>query len=181
MNTQETVKMFSIIAALYPRDEKFCKADKTMLLAWAEMLADIPHDLAMSAIKMHAVESQFPPSIAEIRKAAVSLTQPQLSITAEEAWDKALRAVRQYGINLKQQALATLPKEVAEFIERSWYKDICTTQNIDVVRGQFFRAWEARVSKAKTEALLPPSVRQFAGVLAQSTAAALGSGEDSSL
>lgn len=177
MNTQETIKMFSAIVALCDKSEKFANADRAMVDAWTEMLADIPFDLAISAIKVHVATSPFAPKISDIRNAAIMLTRPQLSITAEDAWDKTLKAVRQYGINLKKHALSTLPKEVADFVEKSWYRDICLTMNVDVVRGQFMRAWDARSAKARTEALLPPSVRQFAGVLAQSTAAALGSGE----
>jgi len=181
MKAHETIKMFSIIVALCDKTEKFAEADRTMVDAWTEMLADIPFDLAVSAIKVHVATSPFPPKISDIRKAAVSLTQPQLSITADEAWDCVHRAVRQYGINLKKYAMTTMPPEVAAFVDKSWYKDICLTQNVDVVRGQFMRSWDARTTKARTEVLLPPSVRQFAGVLAQRTAAALGSVEGSSL
>ena len=42
MTKKETVALFGLIAALFPRDEKFTHPDATMRDAWAEMLAT-PH------------------------------------------------------------------------------------------------------------------------------------------
>ena len=50
MNKQETAALFGLIATLFPRDDKFCKVDRQMVIAWAEMLADIPFDHAKAAI-----------------------------------------------------------------------------------------------------------------------------------
>ncbi len=74
MTKKETVALFGLIAALFPRDEKFTHPDATMRDAWAEMLEDIPLDHAKAAVKASVATSPFPPAISEIRDYATRLT-----------------------------------------------------------------------------------------------------------
>ena len=96
MKRSETIQLFAVIKALYPRDEAFKSATKDMVDAWTEMLADIPFDHAKAAIKASVSTSPFPPSIAEIRDYATRLTGKR-RMTAEEAWGQACEVIRQYG------------------------------------------------------------------------------------
>ena len=98
MNKKETVLLFGLIAALFPRDDKFAKCDELMRDAWAEMLADIPFDHAKAAVKAAVATSPFPPSISEIREYATRITAPK-RLTADEAWGIACEAMRTYGLN----------------------------------------------------------------------------------
>ena len=101
MTKKETVTLFLLISALYPRDEKFAKCDALMRDAWAEMLADIPFDHAKAAVKAAVAKSPFPPSIAEIRDYATRLTNPK-RLTADEAWGIAAEVMRTYGTKTVQ-------------------------------------------------------------------------------
>ena len=96
MTTNEIVKLFAIIKALFPRDDAFKNATPDMVVAWAEMLADIPFDHAKAAVKAAVSTSPFPPAISEIRDYATRITGPR-RMTAEEAWGQACEVIRQYG------------------------------------------------------------------------------------
>lgn len=169
MNKKETVALFGLISALYPRDEKYANADKMMILAWQEMLADIPFDTAKAAIKASAATSPFPPSIKDIRDFATRFSGNR-RMTAEEAWGIASEMMRTYSARLvpiegfereeapvakfgepvkprpsglEYEAKRHCPKEVWELMERMGYSDMCASDNPDVIRGQFMRAWDS--------------------------------------
>ena len=167
MTKKETAAMFALISALYPRDEKFAKADKEAILAWHEMLEDIPFDVAKAAIKASVATSPFPPQICDIREYATRMTG-QRRMTADEAWGIAAEVIRTYSSRtvpiegfaqkkyefvkfgepvkvrpsgLEYEAKRHCPKDVWEILERMGYADVCASENPDVVRGQFMRAW----------------------------------------
>lgn len=167
MTKKETAAMFALISALYPRDEKFAKADKEAILAWHEMLEDIPFDVAKAAIKASVSTSPFPPQICDIREYATRMTG-QRRMTADEAWGIAAEVIRTYGnktvpvegfatktyefvkfgepvkvtpSGLEYEAKRHCPKEVWEILGRMGYSDVCASENPDVIRGQFMRAW----------------------------------------
>ena len=167
MTKKETAAMFALISALYPRDEKFAKADKEAILAWHEMLEDIPFDVAKAAIKASVATSPFPPQICDIREYATRMTG-QRRMTADEAWGIAAEVIRTYSSRtvpiegfaqrkyefvkfgepvkarpsgLEYEAKRHCPKDVWGILERMGYADVCASENPDVIRGQFMRAW----------------------------------------
>ena len=175
MNKKETAALFALISALFPRDEKFANADKPMILAWQEMLEDIPFEVAKAAAKAAVATSQFPPSIKDIRDYSTRMNGKR-RMTAEEAWGEACEAMRNYGTrtvlkegatekppeysdmvietrvyrcvtpqgtNRQYEAEKHLDPEVWSILKHMGYKDVVESDNPDVVRGQFMRAWDS--------------------------------------
>ena len=126
MTKKETVALFGLIAAMFPRDNKFANPDAIMRDAWAEMLEDIPFDAAKAAIKATVSTSPFPPSIAEIRDYATRLNGPR-RMTAEEAWGQACEVMRTYGTKtvLKEGATEKPPEYSDVVVETRVYR--CVT------------------------------------------------------
>ena len=195
MTKKEIVALFGLIAALYPRDEKFTHPDATMRDAWAEMLADIPFDAAKAAIKAAVSTSPFPPSIAEIRDYATRLNSPR-RMTAEEAWGQACEVIKTYGTRtvLKEGAAEKAPEykdvvvetrvyrcvtpqgtgrqyeaelhcdpEVWKLLKNMGYKQVVESDNPDVVRGQFMRAWNGHNEEAKEYRVIGSIVPELFG------------------
>ena len=188
MNKKEVAALFGLISALFPRDEKFAKADKMMVTAWAEMLADIPLDKAKEAVKYAVATSPFPPSICEIRNYAVKISENSLR-SPEEAWKIALDAMRTYntrtvpieGFNsreykfvkfgepvkirpsgLEYEAKRHVPPDVWEVMELMGYADMCASENPDVLRGQFMKIWSNKTSREHEYRVVSPIVPQIA-------------------
>ena len=199
MNKKETVLLFGLIAALFPRDDKFAKCDELMRDAWAEMLADIPFDHAKAAVKAAVATSPFPPSISEIREYATRITAPK-RLTADEAWGIACEAMRTYGLNtvlkdgfvphpvtvreisdgcrvykvvshqpsgLEYEAKRHVPPEVWALMERMGYRDMFMSDNPDVVRGQFMRAWGKHDREATERRVLGGVLPEFVRMLSE--------------
>lgn len=187
MTKKETAAMFALISALYPRDEKFAKADKEAILAWHEMLEDIPFDVAKAAIKASVATSPFPPQICDIREYATRMTG-QRRMTADEAWGIAAEVIRTYSSRtvpiegfasktyefvkfgepvkvrpsgLEYEAKRHCPKEVWEILERMGYADVCASENPDIVRGQFMRSWSNHDKEAYEKRVIGGVLPQF--------------------
>lgn len=159
MNKEETIKLFGLIHSLYPREEAFRNADMPMVNAWLAMLKDLPFDAVCTAVKAHTAQCPFSPSIADIRKQVVNLSENRMQ--GAEAWGFVIDAVRRFGYLQQGKAEESMPADVWKFTKRFGYKDICMTENIDVVRGQFIRAWDNE-SQAKADTMqLPMSVREI--------------------
>lgn len=123
MTKKETVALFGLIAALFPRDDKFAHPDAAMRDAWAEMLGDIPFDHAKAAVKAAVATSPFPPSISEIRDYATRLTAPK-RMSADEAWGIAAEVIRKYGTNtvLKEGCVERPPEYCDVTVESRTYR-----------------------------------------------------------
>ena len=193
MNKAETVKLVTVISAMFPRDTKFAQADQLMIDMWQKMLADIPYDAAEKAVTATVSTSPFPPSIAEIRDYATRLTGPR-RMTAEEAWGHACDVMRNYGtrVVLKEGATEKPPEytdvtverhvyrcvapqqnnrqyeaerhcdpEVWRLLKNLGYKSVVESENPDVVRGQFMRAWNGHNEEAKEYRVISPIVPEL--------------------
>ena len=211
MNKAETVKLFTVISAMFPRDMKFAQADQLMIDMWQKMLADIPYDAAEKAITASVATSPFPPSISEIRDYATRLNGPR-RLTAEEAWGLVKDAMRTYGLNtvkkegfeekpvaescyeyggrtyktvtyqptgLEYEAKRHVPPEVWDLMKHFGYRDMYLSENPDVVRGQFMRAWNSHDEEAKEARVIGGVVPELVAAITNQVIARLeeGSGE----
>lgn len=193
MTKKETVALFALISSLFPRDEKFAKADKMMIMAWQEMLEDIPFEVAKAAVKAAVATLQFPPSIKEIRDYSTRMNGNRRK-TAEEAWGEACEAMRNYGTrtvlkegstekppeysdtvietrvyrcvtpqgtNRQYEAEKHLDPEVWSILKHMGYKDVVESDNPDVVRGQFMRAWDSHEREEYEKRVIGGILPQF--------------------
>jgi hypothetical protein len=156
MTKGDTIKLITLISALYPRDVAFARATPEMVGVWHKMLEDIPYDLAEGAVQAHAANSPFPPSISEIRGWGADITSPVLG--ANDAWGLASAAMRKYGYTDPAGARAALPPDVWQVCQQFGWMDMCACETIEVLRGQFLRQWEALVVRKRKAVVLPPSV-----------------------
>ena len=187
MNKKETVALFALISSLFPRDDKFAKADKMMIMAWQEMLEDIPFEVAKAAVKATVATSQFPPSIKDIRDYSTRMNGKR-RITAEEAWGIASEMMRTYSARLvpiegfireeeptakfgepvkvrksglEYEAKSHCPPDVGELMEHIGYADMCASESPDVVRGQFMRAWDSHAREEYEKRVIGGILPQF--------------------
>lgn len=204
MTKTETAALFALISTLFPREDAFRNARKETVTAWAEMLQDIPFDHAKAAVKAAVATSPFPPSIAEIRDYATRLNGPR-RMTAEEAWGIASECIRTYGTKtvpkagfadqkyefvrfgepvrvrpsgLEYEAKRHCPEDVWALLQRMGWKDICESENPDVVRGQFMRAWSSHDAEAKEVRVLGSIVPELVKAITGEVLAQLGAGDE---
>lgn len=164
MTRGETLKLIFLIKQLYPGKNGFVSMGESELKAtaetWSMMLEDVDFGLAQQALKRHASLSSFAPSIAELRKEAVSAVAGE-KITGDEAWEIILSAVRKYGYARKQEGISQMP-ETVQPMARRWFDEICVTENdvLGVTRGQFLKAWAIHEDKEQTMKQLPGGISE---------------------
>ena len=169
MTPQEINQLLKITTANYPNMQE--RDLKPTAELWLLMLTDIPFEVAKKAVIKVLSTAKFFPTIAEIREAAVMITQPYIP-SAPEAWGQVIKAVKNYGFYRELEALESLPPSVAKTVRQIGWRDICHSEEPDVIRGQFRRAWEAQTTRDKELAVIPNDIRN----LITSTTKQLGSG-----
>ena len=155
MVKSDVAKILAVIAAAYPRFE----VNELTVQVWHEMLKDIEYSIAQLAIKKLILESTFPPAIAEVRKAVVSITTPGVA-SGVEAWGEVTKAIKNYGFYRQEDALASMSETTAKVVRYIGWQDICMAEEAGVIRGQFLKMYEQLASKENTTKLLPVEMQE---------------------
>lgn len=153
MTRQETVKLLAYITACYPAWE----LTEATVEVWHEMLEDLEFPVALAALKRVIAVQPRVPTIAEIRREAARLLQPDL-VEPEAAWAMVAEAVDKYGYYAECQALDSLPGPVARAARAIGWEQICLGDP-GVVRTHFMRVYQGLASREREEMLIPPSAR----------------------
>lgn len=153
----EISKLFAVLSAAYAKFE----VDDIKLQLWYEMLADIPYSMAKLVVKKHICESPYPPTISDIRGTVVEITCREIyELDAGSAWGEVMKCIRNYGIYNPEEALASMSKRTAEVVRRISWREICQSENLSVVRGQFVKIFEILEKRERKNMLIPERMRR---------------------
>ncbi len=152
MTKNETIKLLSLTTANFPGMQE--KDLKPTLLLWEKMLVDIPYQLAEMALIKVLTTAKFFPTIAEIREAITEITTPDRP-SPMEAWEQVRKAIREYGYYREEQALVSLPPVTRDVVKSLGWKEICLSENPEIIRAQFRQAYEVVSNRQHKEDLLP--------------------------
>lgn len=167
MTKKEIGKLLTIAAANFPGMSQRDLGPTAML--WEKMLSDMDYELAEAALIKVLSTAKYFPTVGEIREAAAQLSQPAV-LTAAEAWGEVMTALRKYGLYNWDDAERWMTPSVAKMVKRFGWWELCHAENIDVIRGQFMRAWEQHAKGEKERAALPQPIRQMIDQAAQGKA-----------
>jgi hypothetical protein len=154
MTKGEVAKLLVVLAASYPRFE----VDDVKVQVWYEMLGDLDYAVASMAVKKIIMQNTFPPAIAEVRKAVTELMNPE-QVTSSEAWGEVTRAIRNYGYYREGEALASMSPTTAQVVRYMGWREICMSEDIGVIRGQFLRMYEQIATREQEKQLLSPTMQ----------------------
>lgn len=158
MTRNEMSRLLAVIAAAFPR---FQVDDSGITLnVWHEMLGDLDYQVAQLAVKKLIMQSTFPPSIAEVRKAATDMLNPGLT-TGAQAWGEVTRAIRDYGYYREAEAIASMSPTTARVVKYMGWRDICMSEEpTGVLRGHFMRMYDQVADREAQERLLPAGLQE---------------------
>lgn len=158
MTKSEVLKLFGVIASLYPNAVRFAEADAAMRDAWHELLQDIDLRIAGKAVAAHAATHDFPPTIAEIRRFCFQSDGE----SAEEAWARVLHALKDSAYHSAER-FAELPPicqrlvgSPAQLTEWGLAEDGAT---ISVARSRFVAQYDIEKSKETQRKMIPSAIR----------------------
>ena len=152
MTKAEVTKLLTIIAAMYPRFE----ISTLKVELWLDMIGDIPFKEAQMAVKKVMMTSEFPPTVAEIRKAATDITTNKGDVLdAGKAWGEVMLAIRKYGSWSPEEAYSIMSPATAKIVKQIGWQEICSSEVIEVVRGQFMKMFDSYKVREQQDRLLP--------------------------
>lgn len=163
MTERDVIKLFAILTAAYPKFDTFNNPEtaRPIISLWAEMLSDIPYEVAEAAVKKFILESPYPPTIADIRKQVAEIMQdPADNIDAATAWGEVVKALNHYGYYRPEEALASMSPRTAKIVRLMGWQNICMSEDPAVIRGQFIKMYEIYTQREKQEALLLQKLKQ---------------------
>lgn len=152
----EIAALVAIIGKAYPSFE----ADKDRVALFVDMLADLDPAALKAAVKQHIATSKFPPTIAELRQGAATVSGPALPSYAD-AWEEVLGEVRRVGyLGMPSFSHPLIAKAVAVM---GW-RDLCASEVSETAtwRAQFRDIYNSYAARAAQEAAYMPSVRALA-------------------
>lgn len=159
MLESEMSELLTTFAAAYP---KFPPINRIMSKTWFEMFKDIDYDVAQLAVKKIILENTFPPSIAELRQAIVDITTPkEEKLDAGQAWGQVTKAIKNYGLYRPDEAFTSMSSRTRKVVENIGWQNICMSENLDVLRGQFRMMYETMETREKQDKLIPTDMKQL--------------------
>ena len=161
-------KSLNAVLAAYPsQSSKLAPSTiAAMLEVWQDTLGDLDPDLLRMSVRRHIERSEFMPTVAEIRQAAVDIARQASPAheTAQEAWRKVRSSILSYGHNNKVTFANPITQAVVE--QFGWY-EMCVSEDPEAVnRAQFIKAYETELSRREDRARQSPAVREFVAQLA---------------
>lgn len=153
----EVSKLLAVVAAAYSRFE----VNEIKQQLWFEMLKDIPYEAAQVSLKKHICESPYPPSIADIRRGASNLSAPQgNNPEVGEAWGEVQKAISSYGMYNPEKAYKSMSPLTAMAAKSMGWREMCTSQEPSVIRGQFMKIYESLKQREEKYRLIPEELRK---------------------
>lgn len=145
MNKVEGAQIVGVIASAYPQ----WKPTKETIEVYVSLLEDLDVVEAKEAVKRLVMASEYPPSVASIRRKVLEL-QDGLPLTKAEAWELVMLLVHKNGTYNRP----AIEDEITQMVVNSiGWREICTSTNVDTVRAQFFRLYDELAEKKTTEKL----------------------------
>ena len=138
---------------------------------WAEMLTDVSDELGIMAVKVVMLQSQFRPRVADVRRAALLIANPESEIDASQAWALISRAARLFGAYQAERALASLPPTVASAARRFGWNDLCAG-DAEITRAHFLKMFAGMQVREKEIGVLPAKLQEHLRLAAHETGAA---------
>lgn len=167
MNKQETTQIITLLAGNYESIANKSQIQRQMMLnTWYECLNDLDYNLVLQAVKKTIIESEYPPTIHEVRKNAIEIAKPTTNKTSIEAWNEAYSMICN-GLYMTEEQFEMASPEVKKFFSNvRQVKELAQT-DLEVVntvtKGQFLKQYEIIIERQKQDKLLPDKMKELIG------------------
>ncbi len=153
MNQHEMARVMAWVASNYPNMQQ--KDLNPTVHLWMRMFSDVPPERFEGAVMKAMARSEFFPTVAAISKALMT----ESDLTPIEAWGEVTKAIRVYGYVREGEALKSMSPMTQNVVRALGWKEICSSEEPEVLRGQFMNHYGTLVNRAKDIAVLPKGQR----------------------
>lgn len=134
--------------------------DKDAFDIWYQMLHDLDYKVANAAVQKYILTNKFPPTIADIREMAVTVSAGEKPLWSD-GWDQTLKAIRKYGSYNPAAAMESLDDITRQTVQRLGYVDLCRSENIMADRANFRMIFEQIADRKHKNDQLSTSLTQL--------------------
>ena len=124
---------------------------------WYQLLQDIDYKVANIAIQKHMMTSKFPPTIADIREQAATVTSGERPLWSD-GWEQVLIAIRKYGMYAIPEAMESFDEITRQTVKRLGFKELCMSENPMQDRANFRMIYEQIAERKEKAQQLPASL-----------------------
>lgn len=172
MTFDEFKVLVKAMKAVYTSPNFLPDADSVKI--WYRLLEDMPYELANIAIQRHMATNKFPPTVAEIRQAAVHTVDETKDWS--DGWEQFRKAVSKYGYYQQEAALASMDEITRKVVRRLGWKQLCESENPMQDRANFRMIYEQERQRQEEKAALPAGLQKQMEMLQGEAVKALGEG-----
>lgn len=145
MTKQEFANGMAFLATVYGQD-----MTSERMTAWFSLFEMNTLEEFAAAARKCALTSKFFPSVAEL-KAAIAESAVGM-ISADEAWNKILEAIRRFGWWKSEEAMKSLPPAVARSVNNmGGFKRLCESEDLEWTRKDFMKIYEIQKNRDETD------------------------------
>lgn len=124
---------------------------------WFALLGDLEYPVLNAAIQKYMLINKFPPTIADLREIATSISIGDVPDWGE-GWEKVLQAIRRFGYYRESEAMQTMDQLTQTCVKRLGWRNLCMSENSNQDRANFRMIYEQLAERTKKEATLPISL-----------------------
>jgi hypothetical protein len=158
MTVEQCVAILRLIGASYPTQrQRMTKDDaRAMAAAYTAGLLDLDFERARDALNRLVKVSQWIPTIAELRAAAVDVAHGARQ-PGGEAWGRCLALIRRYGVHRWPGVDFEIddPALLASIRALGW-AELCNSENQHADRAQFVKLYDQLAAGERKEAAIAP-------------------------
>lgn len=151
MTRDEVILIMGALQVAYPKFYNNLSPEQVELTVnlWTKMLSDVKAEDVTLAVNKIIATSEWPPTIAEVRK-AIFETQNGTIKESGEAWGEVTAAIRRFGHTREKEALESMSEYTRIVVKYINWQTICQSEDLMADRAHFLKIYEA-VKKKKTE------------------------------
>lgn len=128
--------------------------DADAFKVWYSLLQDLDYTIAQAAIQKYMLINEFPPTIADIRKNAVSV-QAGDKKTWSEGWEEVMKAIGNFGSYREEEALESMSEITRKAVKKLGFRNICLSENSTADRANFRMIYEQMAENEYTAKQIP--------------------------
>lgn len=171
MSPTETAKITAVLMLAYP--------DRSFAL-YERLLADLDYTTTNAAIERLIATSKWPPTIAEIREAALALVDGETR-PGGDAWGDVLRAIGRYGNErIPGYHFDFDDPVVAQCVAALQWRELCLSENQVADRARFIELYD-RATATRRRSMLSESLPAVRRLRAAADQPAIATAQDAKL
>ena len=183
MKKTELVQILTILSSNYQSIAKMLEDEtksKIVYQSWYSCIGDLDYKLVLAAVQKVMITSQFPPTIHEIRKAALGITETKSNDDSMELWNEAFKMITR-GTYMTQEEFDSHSSIVKKFfgdvaqVQALAQTDLQTVST--VTKGQFLKQIEVLKDREYKQSLLPEGLNKTISSIANNMAMLKGAVE----